>query len=93
MDDRDPDAQMLLDRLASVAADLLSQRRYRPFLRRLLSAEREAWRPACELCDGMEPLPADAPAAFKACGDMPAYPNTAASTIVDTKGPVQKEAV
>lgn len=68
MDDRDPETQVLLDQLASVAADLLSHQKYTPFLRRLLSVERGAWRPVCELCEGMQTLPADAPAAFKACG-------------------------
>jgi hypothetical protein len=69
MSDSDPGTQVLLERLANVTADLLSQRRYTPFLRRLLSVERGEWRPVCELCEGMGTLSADAAAAFEACGD------------------------
>jgi hypothetical protein len=69
MGDSDPQTRVLLEKLANVAADLLSERRYTPFLRGLLSVERGTWRLVCELCGGMQTLPADAPAAFEACGD------------------------
>src|SRR5262249_2264747 len=64
-----PEVRAQFERLAGVAAALLSERRYTPFLHRLLAVERGTWRKVRDLCEGMETLPRDAHQAFQACGD------------------------
>jgi hypothetical protein len=55
--------------LANIAADLLSERQYTPFLRRLLAGPSGSWRSVAPLCEGLPRLAANACEAFQSCGE------------------------
>jgi hypothetical protein len=52
----------LCERLAGVAADLLSERRYQPALRYLFTAPAGVWQSVASCCAGLGDLPDFAPA-------------------------------
>jgi hypothetical protein len=61
--------QPLGDLLATLAADLLSERRYEAFCHRLFTVPAGAWQRVAELCAGFTDLPAGATQLFAAHAD------------------------
>jgi hypothetical protein len=57
MESRMDEAWTLNDSLASVCADLLSQRQFEPFVRSLFAGPSGAWRKVADLCGGLAQLP------------------------------------
>jgi hypothetical protein len=56
----------LEDMLSSVCADLLSERRFEPFVRRLFASPSGSWQSVAECCNGLPALPSLASELFAA---------------------------
>src|SRR5436190_23257036 len=59
----------LAEKLSGIAADLVSQPRFEPFVRRLFAAAPGSWQTVAGCCSGLTELPRHAPEVFAEHGE------------------------